>query len=58
MQINLGKIEGSEILASWFNPRDGKTAKIGTFKNKEVLSFDPPGNQKDGNDWVLILDKI
>ena len=26
-------------------------------QEKGAKSFDPPGEQKDGNDWVLILEK-
>lgn len=54
--VAMGKIEGDKVKASWFNPRDGKTTEIGEFDNKGVHSFDPPGEEKEGNDWVLILD--
>jgi hypothetical protein len=30
---------------------------IGKFDNKGTMEFDPPGEKKDGNDWVLILQK-
>jgi hypothetical protein len=56
MEINAGKIEGRNILARWFNPRNGSYTKIGTFKNSGILTFDPPGDIQDGNDWVLVLD--
>ncbi len=55
MDIRLGLIDGKKVLASWFNPRNGQTTPIGTFKNKGIRSFDPPGQAKDGNDWVLLL---
>lgn len=58
MTLNMGKIEGDQVKASWFNPRDGKTTEIGNVDNKGTHEFDPPGDVKDGNDWVLILDKI
>ncbi|MEJ6981419.1 glycoside hydrolase family 140 protein [Pedobacter sp. P351] len=54
--VNLGKIEGDKVSASWFNPRDGKSAEIGEFENTGTKEFNPPGDEKDGNDWVLILD--
>lgn len=54
--INMGKIKGSEVSASWFDPRTGKTSTIGTFKNTGVQEFNPPGNPVNGNDWVLILE--
>ncbi|MBN2165153.1 MAG: glycoside hydrolase family 140 protein [Marinilabiliaceae bacterium] len=58
MEIQGGKIEGNKIKASWFNPRDGQITMIGDFENSGVLSFDPPGEIENGNDWVLILDTI
>lgn len=58
MKINMGKIAGDKVEASWFNPRNGETKKIGEFDNKGVQSFQPEGGVKDGNDWVLILDSI
>lgn len=42
---------------SWFNPRTGATEKIAMVKNKGVVSFDPPGEKQNGNDWILILEK-
>ncbi len=58
MSINMGKIEGSKVKASWFDPRSGKTTIIGEFENKGVQHFNPPGDEIEGNDWVLILDSI
>ena len=57
MTINMNKIPGDEVKASWYSPRDGKTTVIGDIDNKGTHEFDPPGEKKDGNDWVLILDK-
>lgn len=56
--LNMGKIQGDKVKASWFDPRTGKTAAIGDVENKGVQNFNPPGEPKNGNDWVLILDKI
>jgi len=58
MNINLGKIEGSKVKASWYSPRDGKTTEIGEFENKGTKEFNPPGDEKEGNDWVLVLDGV
>jgi hypothetical protein len=38
------------------NPRNGSYTKIGNFKNSGILTFDPPGEIQDGNDWVLVLE--
>lgn len=54
--VAMGKIDGSNVKASWFNPRDGQTTDAGTFPNTGTATFDPPGDAAEGNDWVLILD--
>jgi len=55
-QVNMGKIKGSKVKASWYSPRDGSKISIGEFANSGVQEFDPPGEQSEGNDWVLILE--
>ena len=55
--VNMGKIAGDKVRGYWYNPRNGNTQLIGSFDNKGVQEFDPPGEKKDGNDWVLILQK-
>lgn len=55
LEINMGKISGAEVEAGWYNPGTGKSMPIGTVDNTEVQEFDPPGETKDGNDWVLVL---
>lgn len=56
--LNMGKIPGGKVKASWFDPRTGKTDFFGEIANTGATKFDPPGERKNGNDWVLILDKI
>jgi hypothetical protein len=58
IQVNPEKLQGDQIKASWFNPRNGQVTPIGTFKKSKLMKFDPPGQKKNGNDWVLILDSI
>lgn len=58
MSVVMGKIRGSKVKASWYDPRTGGTTAIGTFANKGVKEFNPPGEQKDGNDWVLVLETL
>lgn len=53
--VNMGKISGDKVTASWYNPRNGKETKIGIVDNKGTKEFQPSGDKKDGNDWVLIL---
>jgi hypothetical protein len=40
--------------ATWYNPRTGETTSLSLVTS---LTFDPPGEPRPGNDWVLILDK-
>ncbi len=58
IEVKLGFLPGEKIQASWFDPRNGGTFLLDTFENQngESLSFDPPGAEEDGNDWVLILE--
>jgi hypothetical protein len=56
--VNMGKISGSKIRASWFNPRNGSSTPIGNFNNTGIIKFVPPGAIHNGNDWVLILDDV
>jgi len=54
----MGKIIGSSVKASWYDPRNGTKKTIGSFSNKGFQKFDPPGQQREGNDWVLILESV
>ncbi|QEK50879.1 DUF4038 domain-containing protein [Pedobacter aquae] len=58
MKINMGKIKGDEVKVSWFNPRDGKYKEEAKVENKGVKEFNPPGDVKEGNDWVLVLESF
>lgn len=58
LSANMGLIDGKEVKASWYDPRNGETHEIGTFANEGTRSFDPPGDPSDGNDWILILDSV
>ncbi|MFC1223445.1 glycoside hydrolase family 140 protein [Pedobacter sp. BG31] len=57
-KVQMGKIDGDDVKASWFDPRTGKTSPIGELENKGIHEFNPPGEAANGNDWVLVLDKI
>jgi hypothetical protein len=58
ISVNMGKVSGDKVEASWYNPRSGKITGTGILKNKGIIEFDTPGEKKDGNDWVLIIDKL
>jgi len=53
--VNMGKITGDKVTATWYNPRNGERTQIGIFDNKGKKEFQPSGKKEDGNDWVLIL---
>lgn len=57
MKINMGKIGGETVTASWYDPRTGKNSIIGKVENKGIRTFNPPGEVRNGNDWVLVLEK-
>jgi hypothetical protein len=49
-------IKGDKITAWWYNPRNGKATKIGTFANdRKERAFTPP-DRGEMIDWVLVLD--
>lgn len=54
-ELQLGKISGKKVQASWFNPRTGEATKAGRYRNSGTRAFTPP-TQGDDQDWVLILD--
>ncbi|WP_107829240.1 glycoside hydrolase family 140 protein [Mucilaginibacter yixingensis] len=56
--VNATKLEGAKVKASWYNPRTGESTTIGTMTKGAAMKFNPPGEQKNGNDWVLVLDSI
>jgi Protein of unknown function (DUF4038)/Putative collagen-binding domain of a collagenase len=56
--VNMAKIIGTGVNASWFDPRTGAFTSIGQFANTGTQSFDPPGATQNGNDWVLVLDSV
>jgi hypothetical protein len=56
--VNMGKIGGSRVKASWYSPRDGSRKALGSFAAKGVQEFNPPGEEGEGNDWVLVLEKL
>ena len=55
--VAISKMSFIPTQATWFSPKDGKKIKIAEYRNTSTISFDPPGDRADGNDWVLILEK-
>ncbi|MEX2593594.1 MAG: glycoside hydrolase family 140 protein [Anditalea sp.] len=53
--LDLSQLSGDQISVSWFNPQIGESVKAGTMEKKETMDFDPPSDEKRGNDWVLVV---
>ncbi|NLE36170.1 MAG: DUF4038 domain-containing protein [Bacteroidales bacterium] len=58
INIDTDKLGWREFEASWLNPADGTLARIGTFGCRGPAAFDPPGDSEQGNDWVLIINRL
>ncbi len=56
LAVRLDRLRGPRVRAYWFDPRSGTATRIGTFPGAGTHSFDPPGAEGRGNDWVLVLD--
>jgi hypothetical protein len=56
-KVDISKLKFSPSKATWFDTRTGEKKSIASGINKISDSYDPPGETKDGNDWVLILEK-
>jgi hypothetical protein len=54
-KVRMDKITGNKVEAWWFNPRDGKASRVGTFENQGEREFTPP-TPGELLDWVLVLD--
>ncbi len=53
--IRMDIIKGKEVIAWWYNPRNGETKKIGKFANSGTKSFLSP-TPGENLDWILVLD--
>ena len=56
-QVATSKLKFNPSKASWFNPRTGEKQLIDEHRNTTINTYNPPGEKKNGNDWVLILEK-
>ena len=54
-KVKLSAIQGPNVKAWWFNPRDGQATEIGEFPSTGEKEFVPP-NPGEMLDWVLVLD--
>ncbi len=54
IKIDLSRMNAQKINAYWYNPRSGKSKKIGEYKTTETPEFAPWSIGK-GSDFVLVL---
>jgi hypothetical protein len=53
--VRLDVIRGPQVIAWWYNPRNGEATRIGAFTEKSHREFTPP-DAGEYLDWVLVLD--
>lgn len=58
IKVDLDKLGFEKVNVKWFNARIGTYYNIETIDAKGVKSFEAPGLVEEGNDWVLVLDKV
>ncbi|MEH6306877.1 glycoside hydrolase family 140 protein [Olivibacter sp. CPCC 100613] len=58
VKVNPSKIATGKLKASWFDPRKGVYTEIGEVSPTDGQTFEAPGEAKEGNDWVLVLEAI
>lgn len=53
--IRMDVIKGKNVLAWWYNPRNGEATKIGKYPNRGTQTFMSP-TPGESLDWILVLD--
>jgi hypothetical protein len=53
--VDLSKLSGERVQASWYDPREGTAQAIGTIPRRGTREFRPPSQGKRC-DWILVLD--
>jgi hypothetical protein len=54
--IDISRLKFNVSKFYWFNPSDGNRLNGGVIRKKGMVAFDPPGEQKNGNDWILVIE--
>lgn len=54
LALRLGEQPGAR--AKWFNPRNGSAIPLAATLGNGETTFDPPGDESRGNDWLLIVE--
>jgi hypothetical protein len=53
--VRMDAIRGKDVVAWWFNPRNGEAKEIGKYSNTGTQTFDTPA-PGENLDWILVLD--
>ena len=53
--VRMDVIKGKNVLAWWYNPRNGEAIKIGKYSNTGTQTFLSP-TPGESLDWILVLD--
>jgi hypothetical protein len=53
--VRMDAIKGREVIAWWYNPRNGEAKQAGKFQNTGTQTFISP-TPGENLDWVLVLD--
>jgi hypothetical protein len=56
LTVRMDAVRGPTARAWWFDPRTGEATRLGDYPAAGTRVFDPPGEARRGNDWVLVLD--
>jgi hypothetical protein len=57
LDVRMDILPARRLKCHWYSPSDGSAIYIGTFRpGSFTKSFDPPGAEARGNDWVLVID--
>jgi hypothetical protein len=52
VSVDTSKLNGENLVASWFDPRSGESRQFDEFKRGDNREFVPSTDE----DWVLVLD--
>ncbi|MBI5009106.1 MAG: glycoside hydrolase family 140 protein [Bacteroidia bacterium] len=53
--VRMDVIKGKEVVAWWYNPRNGEARQIAKYPNTGTQTFISP-NPGENTDWILVLD--
>jgi hypothetical protein len=56
-KVDMMKLKFTASKANWYDPKTGRQKSVKGYNKNANVTFDPPGEKENGNDWVLILEK-